>query len=259
MENRTKRKLREGKAIVGSSVQLNNLFTTEVMGKAGFDFLLIDTQHSPIGPETLYSIVKGLSPTDSEIIVRSLWKSEAMVNQCMDLGADGVIVPLTNTAEDVRRAVAGARYPPDGMRSFGPRFTERYGGPQEYSVRANEEILVLPQIETVEAVNNIDEILEVEGVDGIMIGPSDLTLSMGHPLKPGFPDAEEMIAHILSKCKEHGVPWGMFTGTLEITEKWLTRGGQIAVVGGDLGFVQEGAALAACQVKELLSRLQADS
>ena len=255
MRNRTKQKLMEGKAVVGSAVQLNNLFALEAMGNAGFDFIMIDTQHSPIGPETLHSLVKGLSPTESDIIVRALWNDTWLINQCVDLGADGVIIPLTNTAEDTERAVAAAKYPPEGTRSYGPRVTARYGGQDEYWKRANEELLVLPQIETLEAVENIDEILQVKGIDGIMVGPSDLTLTIGASLPLMHPDTEEMIGKILSKCLEHKVPWGMFTGTFERAEQWLSRGGKIAIVGGDLSFVTEGAAKTARDAKDLLSRV----
>ena len=259
MGNNTKRKLKEGKAVVGSIVQIDNLFTTEMMGKAGFDFLLIDTQHSPIGVETLHSLIKGLSPTESDIIVRAVWNDTWLVNQCVDVGADGVIIPLTNTAEDVKRAVAAAHYPPIGVRSFGPRKIDRYASIDEYHERSFEDTLVLPQIESREAMENIDEILQVDGVDGIMVGPNDLALTHGLPPGIGKPAADPLIQKVLDKCKEHGVPFGMFTMTYEVAEKWLSRGGQIAVVGGDLGFVAEGAERTARQVKELVARLEADA
>ena len=262
MENKTKRKLREGKAVVGSSVGVDDPFTLETMGKAGFDFVLIDTQHSPVGPETLFRMIKGLSPTESDIIVRVLWNDVPLINQVLDLGADGVIIPLVNSKAEAERAVSGAKYPPDGVRSWGPRNTEKYGGPTEYGGgRANQEILVLPQIETVEAVNNLDEILEVTGVDGIMIGPADLTLSIGNPpiYPPELPETEEMIGRVLSKCLEHKVPFGQFTSTFEVTEKWLSRGGQIAIVGSDGAFVQQGAQRTASGIKEMLSRIQSSA
>jgi 2-keto-3-deoxy-L-rhamnonate aldolase RhmA len=255
MQNTTKRKLKEGKAVIGSAVSIDDPFALRAMAGAGFDFLMIDTQHTPMSLDRLGSLIDGLLPTDSQIIVRAVWNDTWIVNTMMDIGADGVIVPLTNTAEEVESAVAAAKYPPDGVRSWGPRRTERYGGPQEYGVRANHETMVLPQIESLKAVENIDAILEVKGIDGIMIGPNDLALSMGLGEQRTGPEHDEMLAHILSKCKEHGVPWGMFTQTLENADKWLTRGGQIAIVGGDLGFVTAGATETARQCKELQARL----
>ena len=254
-ENKTKKKLREGKAVIGCSVGIDNLMTTRVMSSAGFDFLLIDMQHGVIGTETLFRMINGLVPTESEIIVRVIWNDIHMVNQVLDFGADGVIIPLTNTAEEVEQAVTGAKYPPDGIRSWGPKLTEKYGGQPDYYKRANDEILVLPQIESVEAVDSLDEILKVKGVDGIMIGPNDMALSMGLPAGIGQTGTVPMFTRVLDKCKEHGVPWGMFTSTLEIADQWLSQGGQIGIVGGDVGFVTEGAATTSRQVKELQSRL----
>ena len=257
MRNQTKEKIREGKAVVGTIITLDDPSITGIMGKSGFDFFLIDTQHTPIGPDCLRRMITGLGD-ERDIIVRTLWNDPALVNQVLDIGADGVIIPLTNTAEQVERAVAATKYPPDGTRSWGPRGAPRYGGPERYAQVANEETLVWPQIETIQAVENIDEILKVEGVDGIMIGPADLGLSVGVPAPySADPKVEEMIAHILCKCKEHGVPWGMFTSTFEIAERWLTRGGLIATVGTDVGFLSAGLACAMADVTGLLSRLEA--
>ena len=258
MENSTKRKLREGKPVVGSGVYVDEISTLQIMAQAGFDFLAIDLQHGTIPPQSLYRVMSALSPTESEIIVRVLWNDVGLINQVVDLGADGVIAPLANTVEDFERAVAAAKYPPDGIRSYGPWKTERYGGLEAYHARANDEILVLPQIETMEAVGNIDQLLEVKGIDGIMVGPADLALSMGlSPEDPG-PEHEKMIAHILSKCQEHSVPFGIFTEGLEDSENWLSRGGQICMVGMDLMFVEQGAAQAVRGINEMLGRLQRD-
>ena len=135
-----------------------------------------------------------------------------------------------------------------GSRSSGPRKVWRLGAADDYLLRANEETIVWPQIETGGALEGIDEFLEVEGIDGIMIGPSDLSYALGNQPPDLIPQAEETIQFILDKCKEHGVPWGMFSG-LEAGEKWIRRGGQIITTGGDLGHVAAGAArdLAKCQ------------
>ncbi len=254
MRNKTKQKLSEGKAVVGTIVGLDNILTTGIMGRSGFDFMLIDTQHAAIESEGLRRIIAGLA-TEVEIIVRVRWNDTPLINHALDMGADGVIIPLTNTAQDVERAVAAAKYPPIGIRSWGPRVTERYGGNEKYSAVANDETMVLPQIETAKAVDNIDEILKVKGIDGIMIGPADLGLSVGYLPHEGRAQVDEMIGHILAKCKEHGVPWGMFTSTFDRAEQWLTKGGQIATVGSDISFLTDGLAQAVGEVKALLSRI----
>ncbi len=257
MKNKTKEKLRDGKAVVGTIVSLDNEATAGAMSKAGFDFILIDTQHTPIGPDSLSSIIMRLQPTESDIVVRVIYNEPWYINMAYDVGADGVIIPMTNTPDDVRRAVTASKYPPDGVRSWGPKNTAKYDDPPGYWARANEELMVWPQIETVEAVENIDEILQVDGVDAIMIGPTDLTLSLGLPksFPPELPEAEEKISYVLSKCKEHKVPFGHFTSTYEVAEKWLGRGGQIATIGSDLGFMTVGANEMSAAADKLLSKL----
>jgi 2-keto-3-deoxy-L-rhamnonate aldolase RhmA len=255
--NKTKQKLRDGKPVFGVQTQFDDPFITEIIGAAGFDFILIDAQHSPIGEEKIFAMTRGFAPTESDVIVRVVWNETWLINQALDMGADGVIIPLPNTADDVKRAVEAAKFPPMGVRSNGPRKTAHLGGFGEYQARANEETIVWPQIETKEALDNIDEILRVEGIDGIMVGPSDLAYSLG--LQPpdllGHPKAEEAIQFILDKCNEHGVPWGMFTSPIEMAEKWLRRGGKIVTAGSDFGFVQEGADAAVKRASEVIASL----
>jgi 2-keto-3-deoxy-L-rhamnonate aldolase RhmA len=124
-ENRMKRMLREGKAAVGSVVSLPDLFVAEIMAGMGFDFLLIDTEHTPFTITELQNVLIALRPTDSTIIVRAAWNDLVMVKQILDVGAEGVIIPWVNTPEEARRAVAAARYPPVGVRGYGPRRASR--------------------------------------------------------------------------------------------------------------------------------------
>ncbi len=246
--SKTKRKLRDGKPVFGVGLHTNDPFIADIIGNAGFDYILIDGQHGPLDPLMLYNMVNGLGRTESDVVVRVAYNEPWMIGQALDMGADGVIVPLVDSADDVRKAVDAAKYPPMGHRSNGPRKTWRLGSYEDYLLRANEETIVWPQIETAGAMEEIDEFLEVEGIDGIMIGPSDLSYSLGFQPPDLIPQAEEAVQLILDKCKEHGVPWGMFSG-LEQGEKWIRRGGQIITTSGDLGYVAEGAArdLAECR------------
>ena len=249
--SKTKQKLRAGKPVFGVVLGMDDSFVTEIIGKAGFDYILIDGQHGPLEPSVLYSMVRGLGATESDVVVRVVSNEPWMIGQALDMGADGVIIPLVDSAEDARKAVDASKYPPMGHRSNGARKTWRLGSYADYLVHANDETIVWPQIETKGALDEIDEFLEVEGIDGIMIGPTDLGYSLG--VQPPddqiqHPKTQETIQFILDKCKEHGVPWGMFTG-LEEGEKWVRRGGQIVTTSGDLGFITDGAAqtLAECQ------------
>ncbi len=253
-DNRMKCLLKEGKAVVGSAISLPDQFVAEVMASVGFDFLVIDTEHCPITISELQNILIALRPTESTIIVRAAWNDVVMIKQILDVGAEGIVAPWVNSAEEAKQAVAAAKYPPEGIRGCGPRRAARLSASSaEYFAKANDNILVLGQIETVQAVENLDGILQVDGLDGIMVGPADLACSMGYIHDMGNPAVDEMIGRILGKCKEHGVPFGMFTGTMERARKWIKRGGQIATVGSDVGFIVEGATRTKKEIDELLS------
>jgi len=253
-DNKVKQLLLEGKAVVGSAISLPDPFVAEVIGKVGFDFLIIDTEHCPITISELQTVLIGLQPTESVIIVRSAWNDVVRIKQILDVGAEGIVVPWVNSAVEAQQAVAAAKYPPQGIRGCGPRRASRLSSSSdEYFRKANDNILVLGQIETVQAVENLDEILTVEGLDGIMVGPADLACSMGYIHDMQNPAVDEMIDKILAKCKEHEVPFGMFTGTMEKARKWISRGGQIATAGSDVGFIAEGAAATLEEINELLS------
>ncbi len=244
--------------IVGCVASISDAYVCEMMGKAGFDFILIDTQHSPITVETLQTMMVNISPVKSPtpIVVRVAWNDVRLINQALDLGADGIIIPWVNTQEEAEQAVASAKFPPMGSRSWGPRRAiEFYDDLAEYERNANDDVLVLPQIEHVDAVKNLDSILSVDGVDGIMIGPADLAYSMGYGQDKDNPEVDKMIKRVLTGCQKHDVPFGMFTGTLTIAQKWLSQGGLIATVGADTGFISEGIEKTRVDVRDLLTKL----
>jgi len=175
--SKTKTKLQQGLPVCGVSAGTSDPFLTEIIGAAGFDYVLVDMQHAPLDPNDLYQRIKGLGRTESDIIVRVVANKAWMIGQALDMGADGVIIPLVDNADEAKLAVSAAKYPPIGERSSGPRKTWRLGS--DYMSKANDEIIVWPQIETKGAIDDIDAFLRVEGVDGIMIGPTDLALSLG--------------------------------------------------------------------------------
>lgn len=236
MQNRIKQKLQDGKAIIGTIPTIDHIVTVRALANSSFDFLLIDTQHSQIDVTTLHEMLLAAGRS-KEIIVRVPFNETYLINSAIDAGADGVIVPLTNTPEAVEKAVQAAKYPPRGIRSWGPKGAVNYGGFENYAKVANDEVIVWPQIETLESVEYLDDILTIDGVDGIMIGPADLGFSMGYMPHEGLDEVDKLIQHVLDKCIEHNVPWGMFTSTYDRAEKWLTRGGKIATVGADIQFL----------------------
>lgn len=241
--NRVLACLRRREPVIGCVLTIADEFVVELIGRAEFDFVIIDTQHAPIGVETLQRLMIALHPTGSTILVRARWNDAPTINYILDLGADGVIVPLVNTADDARRAVAAAKYPPEGSRSWGPRRALRlHGGAEEYGRDANDNVLVLPQIETEEAVVNLDEILDVPGISGIMVGPADLANSLGYAHDRGNAAVGSVVETVLEHCLAHDVPFGHFTNTIELSSFWIKRGALITTCGGDVGFVADGIA-----------------
>ncbi|MDP6356372.1 MAG: aldolase/citrate lyase family protein [Planctomycetota bacterium] len=256
-ENRVKAILKEGKATIGSGISLPDPFVAEVMGQVGFDFLIIDLEHSPLTTSELQTIFIALRDSQSTKIVRSPWNDPVWVKRILDLGAEGIIFPWISSREECEQAVASTKYPPVGIRGWGPRRAARLSNDAgEYFAKANDNILVFAQIENSGAVGNLDEILSTPGLDGIMIGPADLSASYGHLMDRDHQEVQDAMNLVLEKCKEHKVPFGLFSGTLELAQYWIERGGQIATVGGDVGFMESAAAQARKDIDALLSNGQ---
>ncbi len=252
MEHIVRSLIKAGKPVVGTCVTVNNPYLLNMFGQAGFDFIFIDTQHTPIGAETLHDMIKGLFPTKSDIIVRVIWNSNELINQAFDLGADGVVVPLINNKEEAARAVAGGKYHPAGARSWGPSEIGRY---KDYFKQANKELMVFPMDERVEAVNNLDGILSVDGVDGAWIGPVDLAITQGLKAAMGQPESEEITQKILDTCKKYHKASCMFTGGYDHAAGWFKKGLQVANIGSDLGYVSQGLTKMFSDVKDLKAQL----
>ena len=254
-ENRMKAALQAGKAVIGSTLSLPDPFVAEIMGQAGFDFLLIDTEHVPLSVHQLQTVLIGAYPSESTMIVRAPWNDPVAVKQVLDVGVEGVVFPWINSRAECEAAVAATRFPPHGIRGFGPRRASRlHPGELDYTRAADDNLLVLAQIERIEAVERLDEILTTPGLDGIMVGPADLAISMGHLHDMDNPEVEPVIRRILDRCRTHGVPFGMFTGTIEKARKWIGAGGQIATVGGDIAFIDQGIARTKREIAEVLSQ-----
>src|SRR5579884_2031404 len=180
-ENTVKRKLRERVASVGSWVSMDGTLPAELMAHAGFDWLVIDMEHGPVSMQSAQASIAAIRTTPTIPFVRVGWNDSALIQQALDIGAFGVIVPMVNTRAEAEQVVRDACYPPLGERSRGGTRAHLAFGTDSttYGRRANDEILVLAQIETVEALNNAAEIAAVEGIDGLFVGPNDLASSLG--------------------------------------------------------------------------------
>lgn len=200
-QNRAKRLLKEGKKTSGAWAQLASTTSVEILCRAGFDWLIIDMEHGPNDIPTLVAQMQAMNGFNAVPIVRAPWNDFVIIKRILDAGAYGVLIPYVNTKEEAEEAVAACKYPPDGIRGIAgstraAAFNQNAMG---YFSRANEEILIITQVETRQAVDNIDEILEVPGVDGIFIGPMDLATNLGHIYDPAQPAVQEAIAKVEEK------------------------------------------------------------
>lgn len=227
--------------IIGFAHVVQDESITETYRSIDLDFVLIDTQHIVIGLETLQRTLIALQPADISVLVRPMWNDAAIIGQILDAGADAIIVPMVNTAEDARRAVAAAKYPPLGTRSWGPRRAARlHGGADVYAREADDTVAVFTQVETAQAVSNLDEILAVPGLNGVMVGPGDLSVSLGYSLDRSNARVTETIQGVLDRCLEKGVPFGFFAASIEQAQYWLSRGALIMNCLSDTAFIAQG-------------------
>ncbi len=252
---RMREKLQAGEAVIGTVVSLPEPFVAEVMGAAGFDFLLIDMEHNPISDYQLQTILIGAGRTESALLVRAEWNDPVRVKRILDIGAEGVIFPWVNSRAECEAAVSATRYPPAGLRGCGPRRAARlHGGLTDYIRWAQENVLTLVQIERVETIDLLDDILTTPGLDGVMVGPADLAISMGHLYDMDNAEVDGAIERILAACQKHGVPFGMFTGSAARARKWVEKGCQIATIGGDVPFIDAGIASTRAEITAILGR-----
>jgi 4-hydroxy-2-oxoheptanedioate aldolase len=199
-----------GRPSFGGWISLTDPAVAAIMANAGFDWVYIDGEHNPFNPETLRNILLILRDRGTVGIVRVREVDEAIVKQVLDWGAEGILFPMIRTASDARRAVAACRYPPVGVRGFNPREASNFfKNLDSYLATANDRILAILQVELAEAVANLDEILRVPGVDGIMIGPMDLSYSLGVPRQLNHPLMQAAINTTIQKTRAAGLPVGM--------------------------------------------------
>ena len=241
-ENRLRTLWKSGGAAVNGWLTVPSSFSAETMAHQGWDTLTIDMQHGMIDDAALVPMLQAISTTDTVPVVRVPWLEPGIVMRALDAGAYGVICPMVNTREDAQKLVAYTHYPPRGTRSFGPLRAVLYAG-ADYVQHANDTIVTFAMIETAEALDNLDDILSVEGLDAIYIGPSDLSLALG--CTPTFDDLEpkafEAVEHILARAKAHGVVAGIHNGTPEAALKRIAKGFQFVTISSDARLMADGA------------------
>lgn len=234
-ENRVKRQLKAGKKTAGAWAQLCSPLATEILSRGGFDWILIDMEHAPGDVLTLVSQCQAMAEAGAVPIVRSPWNDLVWIKRILDAGAYGVMIPSINTREQAVAAVRACKYPPAGVRGIAgsPRAAGYGRDTANYLKRANDEILVILQVETPEAIQNLEEIGKVPGVDMLFIGPMDLSTSMGHFGNPGHPEVQAAIATIEAKAKAIGVPLGTISAGWEQAKALYDRGYQLITLLSD--------------------------
>ena len=240
-ENLTKARMAAGTPALGISLTIPDPFVAEMVGSAGFDFVFIDTEHSPISIDQLQIMLIALRTSPSTTFVRPVANDAALIKQILDLGAEGVVVPEIHDAASAAAAVAATRYPPLGVRGFGPRRAARLeGGRPNYLRRADHEIAAFVMIEHPEAVADIDAILDTPGLDGIMVGPADLAVGMGHLLEFDHPEPAAEIDRVFDACERHSFPFGIFAAAEASARTWVGRGARFVTIGSDVQFLDQG-------------------
>jgi 4-hydroxy-2-oxoheptanedioate aldolase len=235
-ENRFKRALARDERQIGLWSTLGSAMVAELVGHAGFDWLLIDTEHSPNELPAIVAQLQAMQTGTASAVVRPAWNDPVLIKRILDIGVQSLLIPFVETAEAAAAAVAATRYPPDGIRgvSTGSR-AAGYGRIKDYPRAAAAEICVLVQIETLKGVENIDAIAAVPGVDGVFVGPADLSASLGYLGDPLNPVVQETIGRVLAACRKAGKPTGYLTGNEAEAQKWLDAGFRFVAVGIDNG------------------------
>jgi 2-dehydro-3-deoxyglucarate aldolase len=248
-----KQKLKNNELTIGSWIMMADSMSVEVMALAGFDWLVIDIEHTPIDMETVKTLIITIQANDMKALVRVSKNEEVVIKKVLDMGADGIIVPMVSSKEDALQAVEYAKYPPVGKRGVGLYRASKYGTKfEEYKKWVDEELVIIAQIEHIDAVNNIDEILEVEGIDGTIIGPYDLSGSMGYPGEFERDDVKEAVEHVLKRCKYHNIPSGFHvvdTDPQKLKLK-IEQGCTFLAYGIDYFFMRDAAMAGMKQLKE---------
>jgi 4-hydroxy-2-oxoheptanedioate aldolase len=218
-------------------------FSAEVMAHQGWDSLTIDLQHGLIDYQSAVAMLQAISTTQTVPLVRVPWRDPAIIMKALDAGAYGVICPMVNSAAEAKEFVAACRYPPAGTRSCGPIRASIYAGP-DYTANANRTVIAMAMIETRAGLDNLDEILSVEGLDAVYIGPSDLSLALGYEpsIDPTEPVVVEAIEHILHHALKKRIVPGIHTATPAYARKMIEQGFLFVTVGSDVRLLNEKAA-----------------
>ncbi len=231
--------------VIGGHVFFTDSAITEQLGYHGYEFVWIDAEHGAFDKACILSHIIAASASGTASLVRVAWNDPVLVKPILEMGPDGIILPMVCTAGEAKAAVAACEYPPKGVRGFGPRRANRYGQMDlaEYLVNASRQVLKIVQIEHVDAVGNLPEILATPGLDLIVVGPNDLSASVGHLGETRHPEVVKLLNQVAETCKQLNKPFGVSLGPNDkaTIEDWIKRGVSFIGCGDDVSFISAGA------------------
>jgi 4-hydroxy-2-oxoheptanedioate aldolase len=237
--NHFKRAIKAGQLQVGLWCSFASHLAVEVVAGSGFDWLLLDTEHAPNElPMVLCQLQAAAAGGTAHPIVRPAWNDTVMIKRFLDAGVQSFLIPYVQTEEEARRAVAATRYPPKGVRGFASAArSSRFGRIKDYYSRCEEELAVLVQIETRQGLENLEAIARVDGVDGVFIGPGDLSAGLGYLGRPGHPEVQRAIEDAIGRIKACGKAPGILTGDEALAHRYIELGCLFTAVGADLSLL----------------------
>jgi 2-keto-3-deoxy-L-rhamnonate aldolase RhmA len=239
LKNELKRRLKKDEQVYGTWITVESPMCTEMMSSLGFDYFVIDTEHAPLDILTAQTLMQAIRPDSKTTpIVRVWWNDIVAIKRALDVGAYGVLIPWVNNKKEAELAVKATKYAPEGLRGCGPRRAAMFD--PEYLKTADEEIIVIAQIETKEAVQNIEDICSVDGLDATYIGPADLSASYGHLGDMSNPEVQDAIDKVYDVTKDSGLAAGIHQGSGSTIEKRMEKGYNIVTVGNDLIYMKMG-------------------
>ena len=238
MKNELKARLKRGEKTVGAWITIPHMDVSEALSTLPFDWFVFDQEHSALDDQITQELIQAMKGEVTPI-VRVAWNDMVMIKKALDTGVEGIIIPWVNSKEDAVKAVKFCKYPPEGVRGCGPRRTILLD--PDYLKTVNDELLIIVQIETQEAVKNAEEIMSVDGIDAFFVGPFDLSSSMGLMGQIDHPKVREAIERVFEAGKNAGIASGIWQGAGMSIRERLEEGWQMVALGMDINFLMDGA------------------
>jgi len=240
-ENTVMAKWKAGEPTYGAWLAIPSSFAAEVIARQGYDYVCIDMQHGAADYQVALTMLQAISQTDAMPFVRVPWNEPGIIGRMLDAGAMGVVIPMVNSVEEAKQAVGACRYAPEGYRSFGPVRAAYYAG-ADYFLHANRQVACIPMIETRQAVQRVDDILAVPGIDAVYVGPADLSITLGLPPRmDNDGEFDEALKTVVAACGRHGVAPGIHASA-PLAAKRTSGGFRMVTITGDAGAMAAGAA-----------------